>query len=36
MLEEQNVKFYMNDAVTEIKGENGKVTLLLTCYYWPF
>uniref|UniRef100_A0A671XKJ6 Apoptosis inducing factor mitochondria associated 4 n=1 Tax=Sparus aurata TaxID=8175 RepID=A0A671XKJ6_SPAAU len=25
MLEEQNVKFYMNDAVTEIKGENGKV-----------
>ncbi|XP_056229791.1 apoptosis inducing factor mitochondria associated 4 [Seriola aureovittata] len=25
MLEEQNVKFYMNDRVTEIKGENGKV-----------
>ncbi|XP_034461241.1 apoptosis inducing factor mitochondria associated 4 isoform X2 [Hippoglossus hippoglossus] len=25
MLEEQNVKFYMNDTVTEIKGENGKV-----------
>ncbi|XP_019944120.2 apoptosis inducing factor mitochondria associated 4 [Paralichthys olivaceus] len=25
MLEEQNVKFYMNDIVTEIKGENGKV-----------
>lgn len=25
MLEEQNVKFYMNDEVTEIKGENGKV-----------
>ncbi|XP_039986021.1 apoptosis inducing factor mitochondria associated 4 [Xiphias gladius] len=25
MLEEQNVKFYMNDKVREIKGENGKV-----------
>ncbi|XP_062242138.1 apoptosis inducing factor mitochondria associated 4 [Platichthys flesus] len=25
MLEEQNVKFYMNDTVIEIKGENGKV-----------
>ncbi|XP_051254775.1 apoptosis inducing factor mitochondria associated 4 isoform X2 [Dicentrarchus labrax] len=25
MLEEQNVKFYMNDRATEIKGENGKV-----------
>ncbi|GLD57277.1 apoptosis-inducing factor 3-like protein [Lates japonicus] len=25
MLEEQNVKFYMDDRVTEIKGENGKV-----------
>ncbi|XP_054456346.1 apoptosis inducing factor mitochondria associated 4 [Anoplopoma fimbria] len=25
MLEEQNVKFYMNDGVTEIQGENGKV-----------
>ncbi|XP_036979135.1 apoptosis inducing factor mitochondria associated 4 isoform X1 [Acanthopagrus latus] len=25
MLEEQNVKFYMNDAVTELKGENGKL-----------
>ncbi|XP_071353357.1 apoptosis inducing factor mitochondria associated 4 [Trachinotus anak] len=25
MLEEQNVKFHMNDRVTEIKGENGKV-----------
>ncbi|XP_067364460.1 apoptosis inducing factor mitochondria associated 4 isoform X2 [Channa argus] len=25
MLEEQNVKFYMNDRVAEIKGENGKV-----------
>uniref|UniRef100_A0A8C4GJN2 Apoptosis inducing factor mitochondria associated 4 n=1 Tax=Dicentrarchus labrax TaxID=13489 RepID=A0A8C4GJN2_DICLA len=24
MLEEQNVKFYMNDRATEIKGENGK------------
>ncbi|XP_023150957.1 apoptosis inducing factor mitochondria associated 4 [Amphiprion ocellaris] len=25
MLEEQNVKFYMKDEVTEIRGENGKV-----------
>ncbi|XP_049582666.1 apoptosis inducing factor mitochondria associated 4 [Syngnathus scovelli] len=25
MLEEHNVKFYMNDAVTEIRGENGLV-----------
>ncbi|KAF1393990.1 hypothetical protein PFLUV_G00021860 [Perca fluviatilis] len=25
MLEEENVKFYMNDGVTEIQGENGKV-----------
>ncbi|XP_076591782.1 apoptosis inducing factor mitochondria associated 4 [Chaetodon auriga] len=25
MLEEHNVKFYMNDGVAEIKGENGKV-----------
>ncbi|KAM3875502.1 apoptosis inducing factor mitochondria associated 4 [Diretmus argenteus] len=25
MLEEQNVKFYMNDRVTEIRGENGQV-----------
>uniref|UniRef100_A0A8C2XAW1 Apoptosis inducing factor mitochondria associated 4 n=1 Tax=Cyclopterus lumpus TaxID=8103 RepID=A0A8C2XAW1_CYCLU len=25
MLEEQNVKFYMNDGVTEIQGEDGKV-----------
>ncbi|KAM7399432.1 hypothetical protein PAMP_018705 [Pampus punctatissimus] len=25
MLEEHNVKFYMNDRVTEIRGENGKV-----------
>ncbi|XP_056296490.1 apoptosis inducing factor mitochondria associated 4 isoform X2 [Pseudoliparis swirei] len=25
MLEEQSVKFYMNDAVAEIQGENGKV-----------
>ncbi|XP_077467617.1 apoptosis inducing factor mitochondria associated 4 [Stigmatopora argus] len=25
MLEEQNVKFYMNDGVTEIRGENGSV-----------
>ncbi|KAG8002048.1 Apoptosis-inducing factor 3 [Nibea albiflora] len=24
MLEEKNIKFYMNDRVTEIKGENGK------------
>lgn len=27
MLEEHNVKFYMNDRVTEIRGENGKVTI---------
>lgn len=27
MLEERNVKFYMNNGVTEIRGENGKVTL---------
>ncbi|XP_070685159.1 apoptosis inducing factor mitochondria associated 4 [Pempheris klunzingeri] len=25
MLEEQNVKFYMSDEVTELKGENGEV-----------
>ncbi|XP_062275381.1 apoptosis inducing factor mitochondria associated 4 [Scomber scombrus] len=25
MLEEHNVKFYMNDRITEIRGENGKV-----------
>ncbi|TMS07628.1 Apoptosis-inducing factor 3 [Larimichthys crocea] len=25
MLEEKNIKFYMNDRVTEIKGENGKL-----------
>lgn len=25
MLEEQNVKFHMNDALAEIKGENGEV-----------
>lgn len=25
MLEEKNVKFYMNNNVTEIRGENGKV-----------
>nr|XP_046244886.1 apoptosis inducing factor mitochondria associated 4 [Scatophagus argus]XP_046244887.1 apoptosis inducing factor mitochondria associated 4 [Scatophagus argus]XP_046244888.1 apoptosis inducing factor mitochondria associated 4 [Scatophagus argus]XP_046244889.1 apoptosis inducing factor mitochondria associated 4 [Scatophagus argus] len=25
MLEEKNVKFHMNDGVTEIRGENGKV-----------
>ncbi|KAM7413269.1 hypothetical protein PAMA_020584 [Pampus argenteus] len=25
MLEEHNVKFYMNDRVTEIRGDNGKV-----------
>lgn len=29
MLEEKNVKFYMTDFVDEIKGENGKVDLLL-------
>uniref|UniRef100_A0A7N8YEC9 Apoptosis inducing factor mitochondria associated 4 n=1 Tax=Mastacembelus armatus TaxID=205130 RepID=A0A7N8YEC9_9TELE len=26
MLEEHNVKFYMNDAITEIRGEHSKVT----------
>lgn len=25
MMEEQSVKFYMNDALAEIKGENGEV-----------
>lgn len=29
MLEEKSVKFYMNDGLTEIKGENGKVALML-------
>lgn len=29
MFEEQNVKFYMNDGVTEIRGDNGKVSLSL-------
>lgn len=29
MFEEQNVKFYMNDGVTEIRGDNGKVALSL-------
>ncbi|XP_032361762.1 apoptosis inducing factor mitochondria associated 4 [Etheostoma spectabile] len=29
MLEEENVKFYMNDGVTEIQGENGKVKLVV-------
>ncbi|XP_028320027.1 apoptosis inducing factor mitochondria associated 4 isoform X1 [Gouania willdenowi] len=29
MLEEQNVKFYMNNEVTEIKGEDGKVKEVL-------
>lgn len=29
MLGEQNVKFYMNDGVTEIRGESGKVAVLL-------
>lgn len=29
MLEETNVKFYMNDGVTEIRGNNGKVALFL-------
>ncbi|XP_019741618.1 apoptosis inducing factor mitochondria associated 4 [Hippocampus comes] len=29
MLEEHNVKFYMNDAVTEIRGENGSVKEVL-------
>lgn len=38
MLEEQNVKFYMKDGVTEIQGENGKVAVTaladsLKCYY---
>lgn len=27
MLEEQNVKFYMKNGVTEIQGENGKVAV---------
>lgn len=26
MLEEKNVKFYMSNGVTEIRGENGKVS----------
>lgn len=30
MYEERNVKFYMKDGVTEIRGENGKV-VLFTC-----
>jgi len=37
MLEEQSVKFYMNDAVAEIQGENGKVTLTplaLKGFHW--
>ncbi|XP_061684153.1 apoptosis inducing factor mitochondria associated 4 [Syngnathoides biaculeatus] len=29
MLEEQNVKFYMNDGVAEIRGENGSVREVL-------
>ncbi|XP_072248627.1 apoptosis inducing factor mitochondria associated 4 [Leuresthes tenuis] len=29
MLEEKNVKFHMNDQVTEIRGENGKVKELV-------
>lgn len=29
MLEEKSVKFYMNDGLTEIKGESGKVALML-------
>ncbi|KAF3847779.1 hypothetical protein F7725_020807 [Dissostichus mawsoni] len=29
MLEEQNVKFYLNERVTEIQGENGKVKRVL-------
>lgn len=33
MLEEKNVKFYMNDRVAEIRGENGKVTLLSAGFY---
>lgn len=42
MLEEQNVKFYMKNGVTEIQGENGKVVVTalasltadrLKCYY---
>lgn len=28
MLEEKNVKFYMNNGVAEVQGENGKVRLL--------
>lgn len=27
MFEEKNVKFYMKDGVTEIRGNNGKVAL---------
>lgn len=33
MLEEKNVKFYMNDGVTEVKGENGKVALFLYLFF---
>lgn len=42
MLEGQNVKFYMQNGVTEIQGENGKVAVTalafltadsLKCYY---
>lgn len=29
MFEEKNVKFYMNDGITEIRGNNGKVALFL-------
>lgn len=29
MFEEINVKFYMNDGVREIRGNNGKVALIL-------
>lgn len=29
MFEEQNVKFYMNDGVTEIRGDGGKVALFI-------
>lgn len=29
MFEEQNVKFYMNDGVTEIRGDSGKVALFV-------
>lgn len=29
MLEEQQVKFHMNNSVTEIQGANGKVSIIV-------